>query len=152
MKVKKGYYPADSFFRQPDKTADRITAIKGEIEYIFWLMLPSGIDYAADKVMTSPEAILPEYAAHKADLERELKELQKLYFEQIKSRKEIIQRLTDINDFGATVLMEYYISHKSINKIAEDHHYSREGIYKARNKALYQTLNLMTPKQKQFHD
>ena len=137
--MKKGYHQADAFFRQPDNTADKITAIKGEIEYLFWLMLPSGIDYSGDKVQSSPEDILPEYAAHKADLEQELKELQRTYLEQLKAVKNVIEQVTEVNNFGATILSEYYISHKTITRIAEDHHYSRDGIYKARNKALYQS-------------
>jgi hypothetical protein len=132
--------PADTFFRQPDRTIDRINAIKSEIDYLFWLMMPSGIDYARDKVMTSPEDTLPEYATHKADLERELKDLQRKYLEQLKAVKIVICHLRDVNEFGAAILTEYYISHKSITRIAEDHHYSREGIYKARNKALRQSL------------
>jgi len=132
--------PADTFFRKPAKTVDRINEVKNEIDYLYWLMMPTGIDYARDKIMTTPENVIPEYASHKADLERELKELQKKYLNELKAVKIVICHLRDENEFGASILSEYYLYQKSITRIAENHHYSREGIYKARNKALNQAM------------
>lgn len=136
---------------RPYNLDERITRKKAEIERLQYLMLPSGIDYARPQVMTSPEDVMTKYAAEVADLEAEVSRLQSEYLRARDEVSSIIDALDEINPTGATILSDYYISHKSMNRIAKDHHYNRQHTYKRRAEALSQAWKIYREMESKHH-
>lgn len=134
--------PAERFFNRPYILDERITRTVAEIERLTYLMLPSGIDYSRPQVMSTPEDIMTKYAAEKADLEDELARLQREYLRARDDIKAVLEALDEVDSRGATILCDIYISHKSVQRIAQDRHYNRQHLYKIRDKALQQAWRL----------
>jgi DNA-binding phage protein len=142
MADRRQYTPAEAFFNKPYIIDEKIIKTKAEIERLDYLMLPSGIDISKPQVQTTPEDIMAKYMAEKADLEAYLAGLQREYFTAKENIKTILQELDQKDPRAATILTEYYISHKSMNRIARDHHYNRQHVYRLRTEALKEAWHL----------
>ena len=136
MTDRRQYTPAEAFFNRPYLIDERIIKTKAEIERLDYLMLPSGISYDKPQVQTTPEDILAKYAAEKADLEAYLADLQRAYLAARENIKSILEELDRTDARAAMILTEYYINHKSMGRIARDHHYNRQHLYRLRRDVL----------------
>lgn len=97
-------------------------------------LLPSGIRYDLDKVLTSPADQMSEIESQVIDLEQKIQQLQQQKKRSIVLITRAIYKLDNENE--QTVLMEYYIGKKSVEKIADGMNISPRGAYYIKRKAI----------------
>lgn len=97
-------------------------------------LLPSGIRYDRDKVMTSPEDQMLIAFANIDYVELELMDIQR---EIMLTRKELSVILYRLPVKERTVLMQYYILCRPIQSIADQLNVTRRHVFRLKNNGIY---------------
>ena len=104
------------------------------LEFLISKMLPSGIRYDLDRVQTSPEDPMSQFAAAIDETEREIIGLRVQLFQAMKEATDLINQLD--SDVQRNVLLMYYVSCANIHEIAKKLKYTPDGIYTIRRRGI----------------
>ena len=96
-------------------------------------LLPSGIRYDKDKVMSSPEDQLSKICAEINEIEVKMADIAYKKAKRIVDVEKVINKLSE--EEYKTVLTLCYIDHMAIGEIADRLGYSSDWVYKKRRKA-----------------
>ena len=96
-------------------------------------LLPSGIRYDKDKVMSSPEDQLSKICAEIHEIEVKMADIAYKKAQRIVEVEKVINKLSE--EEYKTVLTLCYIDHMPISDIADKLGYSSDWVYKKRRKA-----------------
>ena len=124
------------------KLARQIDERNMHLEFLISKVLPSGIRYDLDRVHTSPEDPMSQFAAAIDETEREIIGLRVLLFQAMKEATDLINQLD--SDVQRDVLLMYYVSCASIHEIAKKLKYSDQGVYTIRRKAIKNISKIKT--------
>lgn len=96
-------------------------------------LLPSGIRYDKDKVMSSPEDQLSKICAEIDEIQAKMADIAYKKAQRIVEVEKVISKLSE--EEYKTVLTLCYIDHMPISDIADKLGYSSDWVYKKRRKA-----------------
>lgn len=97
-------------------------------------LLPAGIRYDTDRVISSPSDQMSEITTKVIDLEHQILRLKHEKQMVIVTVTKSIYRLTSDNE--KTVLLSYYIGRKTVEQIAEEMETSVRNVYYLKRKAI----------------
>lgn len=123
-----------AFLKQPRKIEAEIHKKMLKRDALRSCLLPSGIRYDLDKVLSSPADQMSEIEAEVIDLSREIAELKAQKAKTIVQVSEAITRLD--SDLEQEVLLAYYLAGMTLKMIGQKKHYSPRGVGKIKQRAV----------------
>ena len=117
-----------------------IRRMERKIEELKSCLLTGGIDYSRDKVNSSPDDMMSKIFAEIDETERMIKEKSIERGFQVSEISSAIESID--NDLQKNVLTEFFISKKSVFKIAEEMNYDRSWINKQKKEGVRKVASL----------
>lgn len=125
---------AYDFLLSPRRLADEIWRKDIRRRELMACLLPVGIVYDRDKVQVTPDDTMADTMAEVADLDAQIKDLQRQKARQIRLISGALDRLEDSRE--RTILEAYYVGRKSMAEIAEYLHYSPQHAYRLKKEGV----------------
>ena len=116
-----------TLLRRPRSITNAIQRKKEQADALKASLLPMGIRYDSDRVMTSPTDRMADVMAEIDRLEREIRELAE---EKPRAVRESIYFIEKLSDQQAEVMTLYFVAEKKVRQIARQLHYSEQNVYK----------------------
>lgn len=113
---------------KPMWTKAKIRGKMVQVEDLRKMMLPGAVRYDKDRVQSSPEDPMIQYAIRLTELEEEIKKLQKRYLEEQQILIKSIEKLKDPNE--QYVLIARYVKGIKVEDVAEEMHVSDSTAYR----------------------
>lgn len=131
---------------RPRRIQSVIIGLKSEREGLQLSMLPEAIRYDRDRVMTSPNDSMTEYAVKLDDIDRRLADLQESYLRAHECVVAITDKLIDQDDGleQATAIKLRFLSGMSFSDIARTMHVSDSTMFRRYRKGLSRLDDIVT--------
>lgn len=131
---------------RPRRIRSVIIGLKSERKGLQLSMLPEAIRYDRDRVMTSPNDPMTEYAVKLDDIDRRLADLQESYLRAYECVVAITDKLIDQDDGleQATAIKLRFLSGMSFSDIARTMHVSDSTMFRRYRKGLSRLDDIVT--------
>lgn len=121
------------FLRRPMRLASLIQLKQSQLKELYYMLLPSGIRYDQDKVISTPEEKLAEIVAKMDEIEREIIEL---YRKKLTADQEVVDLIATLKKPDHINIMQMrYIERMSYKEIADATGFTEENVYKIHQSA-----------------
>lgn len=126
---------------EPKRIKSKIKRISERIEDTRLMMLPSGIRYDMDKIISSPSDQMLKFAEKLDELDKEKQKLTKEYFEARDYLFELVDNLSD--ETKKDIIQNHFILNKKFYQIAERIQYSEAQTYRLYADAIEELENMI---------
>ena len=135
---------ARDFLKRPTRIYGDIVTLQERIENLRMNMLPKAISYDKDRVQTSPQDPMPDFAAKIDELDRELVGRMKDYENAQDDVQDVIRQVNNAD--AREVLAKRYLGQKSWRSIERDMLWSRRSIFYLHGIGLRDVEKILTDK------
>lgn len=117
-----------SYLNRPKHIFANIVVLQEKIENLRLKMLPRAINFEKERVQTSPEDPMPNFGAEIDELDRQMANLMKEYYESMGEVEKTIREVE--NDDIRLILAKKYVGLKSWDTIENEVNWSRRTIFR----------------------
>lgn len=117
-----------SYLNRPKHIFANIVVLQEKIENLRLKMLPRAINFEKERVQTSPEDPMPNFGAEIDELDRQMANLMKEYYESMGEVEKTIREVE--NDDIRLILAKKYVGLKNWDTIENEVNWSRRTIFR----------------------
>ena len=117
-----------TYLRRPKHIFANIVVLQEKIDNLRIKMLPRAISYDKDRVQTSPQDPMPNFAAEIDELDRQMVKLMNDYYESVGEVEKTIREVE--NEDARLILAKRYVGLKSWDTIENEVNWSRKTIFR----------------------
>lgn len=121
-------FEVKKYLRRPTRLYGDIVVLQEKIENLRLNMLPRAISYDKDRVQTSPQDPMPDFAAKIDELDRLMVKLMGEYYESIDEIEKTIAEVD--NEDARLILAKRYVGQKSWSTIENEVPWARMTIFR----------------------
>ena len=139
-------FEVKKYLRRPTRIYGDIVVLQEKIENLRLNMLPRAISYDKDRVQTSPQDPMPDFAAKIDELDRLMVKLMGEYYESIGDIQEVIEQIE--NEDAKLILAKRYVGQKKWDVIMREVPRSRRSLFNYHRIGLRAAEKILAQKQK----